>query len=169
MSVRTKGWILIAWALTLGLAAAGIAGKERLLARGDTVLLKLAPVDPRSLMQGDYMALNFEIGNQIRGTPMQDNRPPRDGVAVIRRDAQGVASFVRVHHGEALAAGEQLLRYQIARSRWGGTQVQVSTDAYFFQEGQGKRFAQAEYGEFRVGADGQALLVGLRGKGMERL
>ncbi|WP_432258417.1 GDYXXLXY domain-containing protein [Cupriavidus sp. TMH.W2] len=164
-----KRWILIAWALTLALAAAGIAGKERLLARGDTVLLKLAPVDPRSLMQGDYMALNFDIGNQIRTTQTRDDRPPRDGVAVIRRDKQGVASFVRVHGGEPLAAGEQLLRYQIARSRWGGMQVQVSTDAYFFQEGQGERFAQAGYGEFRVDADGQALLVGLRGRGMEKL
>ncbi|QUN28030.1 GDYXXLXY domain-containing protein [Cupriavidus sp. KK10] len=166
-----KRWILIAWALTLALAAAGIAGKERLLARGETVYLKLAPVDPRSLMQGDYMALNFEIGNMIRAAQMrkQDDRPPRDGVAVIRSDEQGVASFVRVHGGEPLAAGEQLLRYQVARSRWGGMQVQVSTDAYFFQEGQGERFAQAQYGEFRVGADGQALLVGLRGKGMERL
>jgi uncharacterized membrane-anchored protein len=164
-----KRWILIAWALTLALAAAGIAGKERLLARGDTVYLKLAPVDPRSLMQGDYMALNFDIGNQIRVTRTQDQRPPRDGVAVIRRDGQGVASFVRVHAGEPLAAGEHLLRYQIARSRWGGMQVQISTNAYFFQEGQGERFAQAGYGEFRVDADGQALLVGLRGKGMESL
>lgn len=164
-----KRWILIAWALTLALATVGIAGKERLLARGDTVFLRLAPVDPRSLMQGDYMALNFDIGNQIRAVRAQDARFPRDGVAVIRRDAQGVASFVRVHGAEPLAAGEQLLRYQTARSRWGGMQVQVSTDAYFFQEGQGKRFAQAQYGEFRVGADGQALLVGLRGKGMEKL
>ncbi|SPR98374.1 GDYXXLXY domain-containing protein [Cupriavidus taiwanensis] len=164
-----KRWILIAWTLTLALAAVGIAGKERLLARGDTVFLRLAPVDPRSLMQGDYMALNFDIGNQIRAARAQDRQLPRDGVAVIRRDPQGIASFVRVHGSEPLAAGEQLLRYQTARSRWGGMQVQVSTDAYFFQEGQGKRFAEAEYGEFRVGADGQALLVGLRGKGMEKL
>ena len=164
-----KRWILIAWVLTLAVAGTGVIGKERLLARGDVVLLRLAPVDPRSLMQGDYMALNFAIGNQIRAARVQDRQLPRDGLAVIRRDEQGVASFVRVHGAEPLAAGEQLLRYQTTRSRWGGMQVQVSTDAYFFQEGQGERFAQAEYGEFRVGADGQALLVGLRGKGMEKL
>ena len=28
--------------------------QEQVLAQGKTVLLKLAPVDPRSLMQGDY-------------------------------------------------------------------------------------------------------------------
>ncbi len=81
-----KRWTLIAWALTLALAAAGIFGKERLLARGDTIYLRLAPVDPRSLMQGDYMALNFAIGAAIRAARM-DGFEQRDGVAVIRLDA----------------------------------------------------------------------------------
>ena len=163
-----KRWIMIAWALTLALAAVGIVGKERLLARGDTVYLRLAPVDPRSLMQGDYMALNFAIGAAIRAA-QQPERQRRDGVAVIRLDANGVASFVRLHGDEPLASGERLLRFQTVESRWGGLQVQVSTDAYFFQEGQGGRFEKARYGEFRVDGSGQALLVGLRGEGKERL
>ena len=163
-----KRWILIAWALTLALAAAGIFGKERLLARGDTIYLRLAPVDPRSLMQGDYMALNFAIGAPIRAARM-DGFEQRDGVAVIRLDANREASFVRLHGDEPLAADERLLRFQTVEARWGGTQVQVSTDAYFFQEGQGGRFEKARYGEFRVDGSGQALLVGLRGEGMEAL
>jgi uncharacterized membrane-anchored protein len=163
-----KRWIVVAWALTLALAAVGIAGKERLLARGDTVYLRLAPVDPRSLMQGDYMALNFAIGAAIRAA-QQPEWQRRDGVAVIRLDTKGEASFVRLHGDEPLAPGERLLRFQMVASRWGGMQVQVSTDAYFFQEGQGVRFERARYGEFRIDASGQALLVGLRGEGMERL
>ncbi|CAG2156946.1 hypothetical protein LMG31506_05860 [Cupriavidus yeoncheonensis] len=163
-----KRWIMVAWALTLALAAVGIAGKERLLARGDTVYLRLAPVDPRSLMQGDYMALNFAIGAAI-GAARQPERQRRDGVAVIRLDANREASFVRLHGDEPLASGERLLRFQTVEARWGGTQVQVSTDAYFFQEGQGGRFEKARYGEFRVDGSGQALLVGLRGEGMEAL
>ena len=161
-----KRWIMIAWALTLALAAVGIAGKEKLLARGDTVYLRLAPVDPRSLMQGDYMALNFAIGAPIRAAQQPERR---DGVAVVRLDANGVASFIRLHGDEPLASGERLLRFQTVESRWGGRQVQVSTDAYFFQEGQGGRFEKARYGEFRVDGSGQALLVGLSGEGMERL
>lgn len=163
-----KRWITIAWALTLALAAVGIAAKEKLLVRGDTVYLRLAPVDPRSLMQGDYMALNFAIGAPIREA-QQPQQQRRDGVAVIRLDANGVASFVRLHGDEPLASGERLLRFQTVESRWGGLQVQVSTDAYFFQEGQGGRFEKARYGEFRVDGSGQALLVGLSGEGMERL
>ncbi|MFX7329222.1 GDYXXLXY domain-containing protein, partial [Acinetobacter baumannii] len=36
-----------------------MAQKEMLLKEGQLVLLPLAPVDPRSLMQGDYMALRY--------------------------------------------------------------------------------------------------------------
>ncbi|CAG2159687.1 GDYXXLXY domain-containing protein [Cupriavidus numazuensis] len=163
-----KRWILIAWVLTLALAGVGIFGKERVLAHGDTVYLRLAPVDPRSLMQGDYMALNFAIGAAIRAA-QPAGLEQRDGVAVIRLDANREASFVRLHRDEPLAADEQLLRFQTVDSRWGGRQVQVSTDAYFFQEGQGGRFEKARFGEFRVDGSGQALLVGLRGEGMEGL
>lgn len=60
-----KRWILVGWLLTLAIAAAVIVGKERVLRHGDVLYLRLAPVDPRSLMQGDYMALNFSIGIDI--------------------------------------------------------------------------------------------------------
>ncbi len=39
------------------------------------VLLRLAPVDPRSLMQGDYMRLNYELARQL-GNRQQDEAPP---------------------------------------------------------------------------------------------
>lgn len=155
-----KRWILIAWALTLAVAGAGVIGKERLLARGDVVLLRLAPVDPRSLMQGDYMALNFAIGAPIlRALETTDDRIR---TAVVRLDAGGEASFVRLHRGEPLVAGEHLLRFQLRPSRWGTDQVQISTDAFFFQEGQARRYEGAQFGAFRVDAQGQALLVELR-------
>ena len=34
---------------------------ERYIADGQPVFVELAPVDPRSLMQGDYMQLNFRL------------------------------------------------------------------------------------------------------------
>lgn len=158
-----KRWIIVAWLLSIGIAAAGIVDKERLLARGDTVYLRLAPVDPRSLMQGDYMALNFAIGMEITAAyGRQAKAPSREAVVVIRLDARGEGTLARLPQGEPLAADEHLLRVQSVPSRWGGTLVQVSTDAWFFQEGQADRHAHARYGEFRVDADGRALLVGLR-------
>ncbi|MBV8273166.1 MAG: GDYXXLXY domain-containing protein [Cupriavidus sp.] len=158
-----KRWIVIGWLLAIGVAVAGIVGREHVISTGDVVYLRLAPVDPRSLMQGDYMALNFAIGLEVAAAHGQEEtKLRREEVVVIRRDANNEGHFVRLHKGEALAAGEQLLRVQNVPSRWGRSMVQVSTDAWFFQEGKADRFAKAKFGEFRVDASGQALLVGMR-------
>jgi uncharacterized membrane-anchored protein len=162
-----KRWIVIGWLLTVGVAVAGIVGKERAISHGDVVYLRLAPVDPRSLMQGDYMALNFAIGMEVAAAHGQhETQLRREEVIVIRRNANNEGHFVRLYNGEPLAAGEQLLRVQNVPSRWGRPMVQVSTDAWFFQEGQAERFAKARYGEFRVDVSGQALLVGMRDEGL---
>ncbi|WP_454765097.1 GDYXXLXY domain-containing protein [Cupriavidus campinensis] len=165
-----KRWILGAWLLVVGVAATVIVGKEQLVSRGEVVYLRLAPVDPRSLMQGDYMALNFAVGLEVAAAQAGAQAPrKREALVVIRRDAAGVGQLVRLHDGQPLAEGERLLRVQNVPSRWGGPMVQVSTDAWFFQEGQADRFAKARYGEFRVDKTGQALLVGMRDEGLRPL
>ena len=62
---RTVG-VLGGLALVLAVAS-GIWQREQLLGSGRVVILELAPVDPRSLMQGDYMALTFAAGADARG------------------------------------------------------------------------------------------------------
>ena len=53
-----KWWIiLINLILLLVYFNGSILSKEDLLKNGKLILLELAPVDPRSLMQGDYMSL----------------------------------------------------------------------------------------------------------------
>lgn len=42
-----------------------VLNKESSLAQGRTVFLELAPVDPRSLMQGDYMVLRYALADQV--------------------------------------------------------------------------------------------------------
>ena len=46
--------------LLLGYFNWSVYQKEQTLKEGQLVLLQLAPVDPRSLMQGDYMRLNYK-------------------------------------------------------------------------------------------------------------
>jgi uncharacterized membrane-anchored protein len=147
--------------LALGVANAAIVGKERLLARGTPMLVALAPVDPRSLVQGDYMRLEYEISRALDSAAAA----PRDGRVVVRLDAGGVARLVRRHReGAPLAGGERLLRYR----RRGG-RARVGTDAFFFEEGTADRYAQARYGELRVDARGESVLVGLRDEALRPL
>lgn len=154
--------VFVGLALVLGAANYAIVGKERLLANGTTVLLDLAPVDPRSLIQGDYMRLDYDLarGAEVRG----GFGWPRTGRIVVRLDDRGVAQFVRRHDGEALAPGELMIRYRVR-----GHRLRIGSDAFFFEEGAAARYTNARYGELRVGADGESVLVGLRDANLNRL
>jgi uncharacterized membrane-anchored protein len=139
--------------------------RERLIARGRTVLLQLAPVDPRSLMQGDYMALRFDVANKI-GREI-DGDSSADGKAVVSVDENNVADFVRMDDGKSpLLANEARLRYRV---RGHSSDVRIATNAFFFEEGQGGVYESARYGEFRVDEAGDAILTQLRDKDFQVL
>ncbi len=129
---------------------------EQVLAHGQELVLELAPVDPRSLMQGDYMALRFALGDDIRRAGKADTVSAYMGRVVVQADEQGVARFVALDTGQPLAPGQQHLQY-----RWRGNQVQIATNAFFFQEGTGQQYEAARYGLFRLGVDGQPYLTRL--------
>jgi len=146
---------LLAGLAVLAIVNFGIHRREQLLTEGRVVLLELAPVDPRSLMQGDYMRLNFALADQA--FPFDRQRPSADGQIVVALDAHGVGRFRRFSGARPLAPDEIALRYRIRNGR-----PNFATNAYFFEEGQAKACERAAYGEFRVGADGEMILTGLR-------
>lgn len=149
--------------LVLAVANGGIWQKEQLIAKGEAIFVALEPVDPRSLMQGDYMRLNF-VNLGVLSTLASLERAPGRPLVVAQRDARGVAELLRPYTSEALAPGEFLLELTPKDGRW----VLVS-DAWFFKEGEAARWEKARYGEFRVMPDGRALLVGMRGPELEKL
>lgn len=129
--------------------------KERVRTHGRVVLLELAPLDPRSLMQGDYMVLDYELAREIGSqTPGRSV----DGAAVVRLDEHGVAQFDHIWRpGERLQPDQALIRF---RKR--GDAVRIGAEAFFFQEGQAARYQEAVYGELKVAPDGEVVLTGLR-------
>lgn len=165
MSPRlTRALTVLGVVLVLGSVNASIYGKERVIREGETVFLELAPVDPRSLMQGDYMALRFRLADRIDGWRREAGRE-RLRTAPLIVDDRGVATL-NEGDGEAATPGEAArgdggsLRIAF-RIRDGG--VWLGTNAYFFAEGSAERYESARYGEFRVDpSSGKAVLVGLR-------
>ena len=157
-----KAIAILAGLAVLGAANWTIYARERLLAEGAVVLLELAPIDPRSLMQGDFMALRFKVEVDAFGPARKEDLT--DGRIVVKRDARGVAAFVRRDAGEPLAADELRLRYRVRDGR-----VKFATNAFFFQEGHARLYERARYGEFRAARDGDLLLTHLRGEALERL
>lgn len=148
-----RAFILPGLLLALAIPNWAIVQKERLLATGSMVLLELAPVDPRSLIQGDYMRLDYAITRAMESQAGW----PRDGAIVVTLDVNRVATFVRRDDGRPLGPGEQRLRYRRRDAR-----VRAGTDAFFFEEGSASRYQRARYGELRVAGDGSSVLVGLR-------
>ncbi|RKG85737.1 GDYXXLXY domain-containing protein [Corallococcus terminator] len=169
-------------ALVLVAMVALVVQKETVLARGRPVLLRLAPVDPRSLIQGDYMVLDYAISQtwrEGRVAPQEDGTevrlldengvgrevPQEDGTVVLRLDEHGVGQFVRYETpGTELAPDELRLRFRIRNSR-----MRLGAESFFFQEGHADRYAKARYGELRVTDSGTSVLVGLRDEAYQPL
>ncbi len=129
--------------------------KEGVLKDGEPLLLKLAPVDPRSLMQGDYMILNYAIPQELQAVMRGQNQ----GELVYTKDEDNVAEFVRLYDAQiALTEGERKLHYR-TNGRW---RVSLGANSFFFEEGQAEKFSEAKYGELRMTGDGSSVLVGLR-------
>jgi uncharacterized membrane-anchored protein len=155
-SAVLRGLIVLGALLVLGATNVAILGKERIQRDGDVVYLPLAPVDPRSLMQGDYMALRFAMADDITRRNAADQRPMRSGeeaLAAIQLDDKHIATLA-----DAPSTGSIQIRYRIRNGR-----VWLGTNAFFFEEGTADRFRGARYGEFRVDRQsGEAVLIGLR-------
>lgn len=149
-----------------------ILGKERHLAQGRIVYLDLAPVDPRSLMQGDYMALRFQLAEHLTRVLREKNSqdqlsgalPSADDYVVVSLDEHGVGTFKARSTAQPLAANELLLHYRIR-----GGEVKLATNAFFFQEGHGHYYEAARYGQFRVDGKGELLLVAMHDKNLKEL
>ncbi|WP_426754151.1 GDYXXLXY domain-containing protein [Myxococcus sp. Y35] len=142
-------------ALALLVPTGLVIQKERILRSGKVVLLELAPVDPRSLMQGDYMVLDYAISQARRGELASI---PADGRLVLKLDPNGVGTFARLDtSGTPLAPDEAKLRYRVRAGRF-----RLGAESFFFQEGHASRYEDARYGELRVAEDGTSVLVGLR-------
>ena len=175
---------LLGLALILIIMTINIIKYETHLSTGKTVLLALAPVDPRGFMQGDYMVLSYALERDIfdamhsrnpHSTPDELNSAldpelveldadlriyePSDGYVIVKLDGNNVGHFVRLadsNDPDKLAADEIAIHY---RARNGN--IQLATNAFFFQEGHAKAFETAEYGLFRVNDKGEPLLTGM--------
>ena len=138
--------------LVLGAVNWSILAKERIKTHGERIFLALAPVDPRSIMQGDYMALRFEIADRISTVA--------SGTAPLLVETNGVATLNPDPNADGLR-----IRYRVRNGN-----IWLGTNAYFFEEGSAERYNGARYGEFRIDRDsGDAVLVGLADEHLKKM
>lgn len=153
MSRFQKLIVFINLILVLGLLGNSVVQKEKLLEDGQLVLLELAPVDPRSLIQGDYMRLSYAISQDIDYDNISKN-----GFCVVQLNPNGTVKEFRVQNEKIpLNSHEYLINY--TKKRWNN--INIGAESYFFQEGEGEKYESAKYGGVKVDGNGNSLLVGL--------
>tara|TARA_B100001750_G_C15476596_1_gene582839 strand:+ start:771 stop:1301 length:531 start_codon:yes stop_codon:yes gene_type:complete len=148
----------------------GIYRKELFIETAEEVYFELAPVDPRSLMQGDYMRLNYRIVENLRKEFKRirsagEMEIPDAGKIVVRLDERRIAFFKSLWDGTPLAEDERLLHYS-GSNRW---RVHIGSESFFFEEGQGEAYEKARYGVFKLGKDGRTILRALADENLVRI
>jgi Predicted membrane protein (DUF2157). len=68
---------------------------EDVLATGKPVVLKIAPADPRSLMQGDYMVLNYAILSDLQQSQFSSESNETTGIDEL--SPSGKKAYILVH------------------------------------------------------------------------
>ena len=166
---------------------------EDVLATGKPVVLKIAPVDPRSLMQGDYMVLNYAILSEFQQSQvlpesnesLESNEPidtvesnettgidessssEKKAYILVHLDKNHVATFCE-EQSEIPTDFKHCTPNVYLPIRYKGWLPELPSQDYFFAEGKGEHYAQAEYAEYRF-KDGILLLARLLDKDLKGL
>ena len=167
---------------------------EDVLATGKPVVLKIAPVDPRSLMQGDYMVLNYAIlsefqqsqflpesnesletsesidaGEANETTGIDESSPSgKKAYILVHLDKNHVATFCEKQSEIPTDFKHCTPNVYLPIRYKGGWLPRLPSQDYFFAEGKGEYYAQAEYAEYRF-KDGILLLARLLDKDLKGL
>ena len=140
--------------------------RERTLRNGRLALLELAPTDPRSLLQGDYMVLRYAFTQQFRLSEL-----PPTGFLLLQLDPQGRLLRARPQVEALLENAQEVpLRYRIRRSGPGGAErMLLGAESFFFEEGRADTLQRARYGGLRLDGRGGSVLEGLYDADLRRI
>ena len=148
-------------AMQIGAMTLLIGKSEWLLANGKLIKLELAPLDPRSIMQGDYVRLRYAVSNPKLPEEWNQGSFFHKKVAVVLAPnaSTGIYEFRRFYSkGESLGAEEIRLNGAID----GFDSIEYGIETYFIPEGTGRDVERnARYAEVKVSAGGDAILVRL--------
>ena len=155
-------WIIALLVLLQVMAMSLQIGKsEWLLAHGQLIKLQLEPLDPRSLIQGDYVRLRYTISEPEIFDVMDHASTSKNKITIVLAPnlATGVYEYRRVYtKGETLAPGEVRLN----GNKTGYKGIEYGIETYFIPEGTGHVYERdAKFAEVKVSAGGDAILLRL--------
>ena len=141
--MKTKLFILVV-ALQSAWLLGTVAIQERALFSGKVITLETEPVDPRDLLRGDYLILNYKISDvptQLFSPPASTNLPGGTKVYVALEPRGEFFAVARAGTSPFEPSGNQLLLK--GTRTWGGwnranaVHLEYGLERYYVREGTG--------------------------------
>ena len=185
MSNKMKKILIVVNIVLLFVITGFSAQKEESYKKLDSYFyLELRPVDPRSLLQGDYMTLNYDITDKASDFIYNNRTYIYDGeneneveeirelrkladakraYIAVRLDKNKVAKFVKITKEKTDEKDLLFIAYKTD-----GFNVNINANSYLFQEGTGDKYENARYSKV-VLVDNKLRLIDLRDKDFKEI
>ncbi|MBO1001362.1 GDYXXLXY domain-containing protein [Pseudogracilibacillus auburnensis] len=145
--------------LQLGFISYQSYTNETLLKEGELIKLELMPIDPRSMLQGDYIILRYGI-TEMEQT--DDYRLWNKKIKVVLRENNGIydyAGYYQINGEWNKPYNEEQGDIMINGKSNGPNEVVYGIESYFVPEGTGVDLQnEVEYAYVRVGKTGNAII-----------
>jgi len=169
-----KKYFSLILALTTILIFVGLVAKnEWHLHLSKSIFIELRPVDPRSILQGDYMALTYELNLQSLKALAGSESEALDQVifnhssvpAKVILDSQNRVVRTILDNNNSFVGQSLILKNPENRLQ----ALYPASRSFLFAEGLAQCYQKAKYAEFKVNTKGEAILFDLRGEGLQPL
>ncbi|MCA0988362.1 GDYXXLXY domain-containing protein [Guptibacillus algicola] len=159
VKIKMKPLLLIVVMMAAFLTYQGVQS-EWTVRNGTEIKLKLAPIDPRSMLQGDYVRLSYDISNLDNASTERQEKIN----VVLRKNNEGYfeySGFYKVNgewnNSYKPASSDVLINGVLS----GDGSVQYGIETFFIPEGTGNDYETMNYAFVRVGSNGNAILTEL--------
>jgi len=143
--------IITAWIL---ISCSIVVYNETILSCGAEILLKVMPYDPRDILRGDYVVLNYEINNLPPNIKSPANLQHYDAYVVLKENSDKTYSI------SSLSLQKPKNGVFLKGEIYGKNIYYNSISKYFVKEGEGrkieKRLLKGGFVKVSVGRNGHA-------------
>lgn len=152
--------------LSLGIANKTIYDYERIINTGQTIRFEITPRDPRSLIQGDYMVLNYVLETQVneanRMLKLEESLKEKDSIILTIDPKTNVVFLAYPLQKDKIPL--QAKEIETPLNYNGYNYTLKLPHSYFFDEMTELNYSVARYAEFKVSPEGKFILSALLDK-----
>jgi len=156
--------VIVVIFLQFALVVGSVLSNELKLRSADEIIVRLAPLDPRSLIQGDYVILAYsferDARKELRVNASESLRFPNNTVHVLLtpQDGEYIFKDISVKKIEEIPLGDIVLKGKVARY----SRINFGIENFFVEENTGREVERnARFAKLKVTSSGEAFVVDL--------